>query len=358
MPRLIDLPRTPDTTEAATAGLTILQMADEREWNEMVRADSAATFAHLAGWREILETAGGHETRYRVARDRDGRLAGLLPLARLRSRIFGQHLVSIPFLNYGGPLGSAEARNALVGDAVAQAEALGGASLVLRTRQAEPGSAFTARKVTVLLDLAATSDEMWERRFNAKLRTKIKRPARDGMQTSFGIGHLGAFYDVWSRNMRDLGTPVLPFRFFEAILAVFPDLVMIGATYHRERPVAAGFGFVWRDEFEMTWSSSLREFGAAKPNMMLYWDFMRELIARRVRVFNFGRSTPGSGPHAFKQAWGGIDVMLPWIQLPAGDAAAGERGGAMQIAAGAWRRLPLAVANRLGPAIAPHLPWW
>lgn len=282
----------------------------------------------------------------------------MLPLFRLRSRLFGHHLVSVPFMNYGGPCGTDVAREALVAWAMDEARRSRVDSLLLRTRSVVPG-AFprSTSKVTVVLPLRDTADEMWLKAFDAKFRNKVKRPQRDGMTTRFGSEHLDGFYEVFAANMRDLGTPVLPRRFFEGIVRVFPDLALVGVTYWKDRPVAGGFGFTWREEFEMTWSSSLKELRASKPNMLLYWDFMRELIGMGVRRFNFGRSTPGTGPHEFKRSWGGVDEPLPWIQWPEGASGAGESRVAAAASA-VWRRLPIAVTNAVGPAVARQLPWW
>ncbi|HEX2781397.1 MAG TPA: GNAT family N-acetyltransferase [Gemmatimonadaceae bacterium] len=341
-----------------TTSCTIEPMADRAEWDAFATVSSRASFAHLAKWGEIIADSCGHEARYAVARDERGEVVAILPLIFLRSRLFGRRLISVPFLNYGGPAGSPPAELALVRHAEQLAARVGATSLELRTRHAIDGVAGDARKVTVLLDLPPSVDEMWMQRFNAKLRTKIKRPMRDHMQTRFGASQLRAFHEVWSHNMRDLGTPTLPLSFFERIVGAFPDLVLIGATWLGDRPVAAGFGFVWGNEFEMTWSSALSEFGAAKPNMLLYWDFMRTVIERGVRCFNFGRSTPGSGPHDFKLAWGGEDAPLPWIEWPGHAGGDSRNGRAMGLAVAAWQRLPLAVANRVGPIVSPRLPWW
>jgi hypothetical protein len=115
---------------------------------------------------------------------------------------------------------------------------------------------------------------------------------------------------------------------------------------------------VWREEFEMTWAGALRESRTVAANMLLYWAFMQEMIARKARVFNFGRCTPGGGTHLFKQQWGGTDVALPWCQYapravkatPSPDDAAFSWGPRL------WRRLPLSVANRLGPRLVRFLP--
>lgn len=299
----------------------------------------------------------GHECLYRHAVDDTGKVRAVLPLARVRNRLFGNHLISVPFLNYGGPVGEAAAESALLKGAIALAIRERADSCTLRCRQEiDSALAVSAWKVTVLLPLPETTDALWEKQFNAKFRNKIKRPQREGMETRFGPAHLDAFYEVFAHNMRDLGTPVLPRVFFERIVALFPDLIVIGATYWKERVVAAGLGFCWRDEFEMTWSSSRRELGNMKPNMLLYWDFMSLLIRRGIRTFNFGRSTPGTGPHEFKLAWGGKDAMLPWITWPNAEQA--KPGFVMRIATVGWRHVPVRLANRWGPPLARALPWW
>jgi hypothetical protein len=178
------------------------------------------------------------------------------------------------------------------------------------------------------------------------------------MRPRFGPAEMPAFYEVFSRNMRDLGTPVLPRRFFEQVQTTFGDRVVFGVVYLGDTPVAAGCGFVWRSEFEMTWASALREYNRSAPNMLLYWAFMEEMSTRGIRVFNFGRCTPDGGTHKFKKQWQGRDVPLPWTQWSRVTSTEGdsEPSSAMRAASAAWQRLPLSVANRIGPMVARRLP--
>jgi FemAB-related protein (PEP-CTERM system-associated) len=328
-------------------------------WDEFVARAEGGSFCHLVGWRDILNDVLGTECLYRVAADRRGEWQGILPLVRVKSWLFGHYLVSLPFLNYGGPLGSAVARRRLVQEAVAEASRSRADLLELRTRDGEDlGLPATSRKVCVLLDLPRSAEQLWQDVFSAKLRTKIRRVQKERMETRFGADQSGAFYEVFARNMRDLGTPVLPRRFFERIGAVFSDRVVFGVVYWERQPVAAGCGFLWRDEFEMTWSSGLRRHGHRRPNLLLYSRFMEHLIERGVRVFNFGRSTPGSGPHEFKRQWGGVDVPLPWRQYaPAGPRAMPSPDDpAFSWGPRLWRRLPVPIANALGPRLIRYLP--
>lgn len=300
----------------------------------------------------------GHTCHYLSASDADGVCRAVLPLVRVRSPFFGDYLMSMPFLNAGGPVGAPDGVAALVEHAATLARRLGVDLLELRARQLLPAPLrVSSRKVTVRLDLPNSAGALWDG-FEPKLRSQIRRPQKEGLEARFGPDQLDAFYDVFAINMRALGTPVLPRRFFERIAEQFPRLVVFGAVYRAAQPVAAGCGFVWRDEFEMTWASSLREHSRLAPNMLLYWSFLEHVIARDVRVFDFGRCTPGGGTHRFKQQWGALDVPLPWLQWSSRNVAAtpSPNRPAFKVASAVWRRLPLAVTNRLGPLLARQLP--
>jgi FemAB-related protein (PEP-CTERM system-associated) len=308
---------------------------------------------------EIMADVLGHEPVYMVARAADGKWRGVLPLVRVRSRLFGDYLISMPFLNYGGPLGTPAAQARLAEAAVGTAKRFGVDLLELRSRHAVPYDLrLSQRKITVLLDLPTSAEDLWSDGLPAKLRSQIRRPLKEGMEARFGLEHVDAYYEVFARNMRDLGTPVLPRALFERIAAVLSDLAVVGAVYWRERPVAAGWGFRWGDEFEMTWASSLREHNRSAPNMLLYWSFMKRMIDGKVRVFNFGRCTPQGGTHRFKRQWGGVDAPLPWAQWSPGDVAATPSPDRplFRLATAAWGRMPLNLANRLGPLLARKLP--
>jgi FemAB-related protein (PEP-CTERM system-associated) len=328
------------------------------EWDAFAASAPESTFCHLAGWRDVIASVLGHDCPYAVATDDEGAWRGLLPLVRVRSPLFGHYLVSLPFLNGGGPLGAPAAVVALAGHATGLARRMNVDLLELRTRHlvASP-LRVSDRKISVRLDLPAATESLW-RQFPAKLRSQIRRARKEALEARFGADQLEPFYEVFARNMRSLGTPVLPRAFFERIAATFGDFVVFGAVYQRAQPVAAGCGFAWRDEFEMTWASSLREHNRVAPNMLLYWSFMERMIARGMRVFDFGRCTAGSGTHRFKRQWGGADVSLPWLQWSPRDVAStpSPERPLYRLATAVWRRLPLAVTNRVGPLLARQLP--
>jgi FemAB-related protein (PEP-CTERM system-associated) len=341
--------------------LTVREFDGEAaHWDDYVRRAPAASFCHLAGWREVIRDVLGHEHAYLVASQESGEWEGVLPLFHVRSALFGNYLLSMPFLNYGGAVGTDEARRVLGERAVEIARYTGVKLLELRNRATPPAPPLKRfdRKITVVLDLPEDPTELWEKGIRSKVRSQIRRPQKEGMTARFGPGERAPFYRIFAENMRDLGTPVLPARFFERVADIFPGIVEFGCVYKGATAVAAGCGFAWQGEFEMTWASSIRKYNAMAPNMLLYWTFMEEMIGRGNRAFNFGRCTPGGGTHRFKSQWGGRDEPLPWGQWsPTGVSETPNPDRPLfQLATRVWSRLPLAIANRVGPLLARRLP--
>lgn len=327
------------------------------EWDTFVRAQSGWTHCHLDGWRRVFSRVFSHECPSLAARDTTGSLVGVLPLTRVKSLAFGHFLVSQPFVNYGGPLGSADAVRALAAEATAMAVRDGAKLLELRSRVELPlDLPVSHRKVTVLLDLDPDTEKTFKR-FDSKLRSQVRRPIKEGVTVRFGRDQVAPFFQVFAHHMRDLGTPTQSRRLFEALADEFPEDAWVGCAYLGDEPVAGGMGFRWADEFEMTWASSLHAHAKIAPNMLLYWAFMERCSQQGVKVFNFGRTTTGSGTHRFKMQWGGREIPLWWYQYQAGSSKTPSPDDA-RYAWGprVWRRLPLPVATALGPWVVRGIP--
>lgn len=269
----------------------------------------------------------------------------------------------MPFLNYGGPLGDDDGIRALVDEAATIAGKTNVKLLELRSRRELPiALPVSHRKLTVVLDLPATSEQLWSG-LPSKLRSQIKRPRKEGVEVRFGLDQVAAFYQVFAHHMRDLGTPALSRSFFEAIASTFPDDVQFAVAYHSGQPIACGCGFLWNGEFEITWASALRSHNSMSPNMLVYWALMERMTQAGARLFNFGRCSPDSGTYRFKMQWGGREEQLWWYQRAkpssqdAGEASTpSPDSGVFALAVKVWQRLPLPVANTLGPRVVRLIP--
>jgi serine/alanine adding enzyme len=347
----------------SVSGLRVTEVGDRwSQWDSFVTRSPQSTFAHRAAWHRVVADVFHHRHAFLVAEDDAGEWHGVLPLVHLRG-VLGHFILSMPFLNDGGPIGEENARTELAAKAVHLASESRANTLELRSRVAIPASGAlttTSRKVAVYLRLPASIELLWEKTFKAKLRSQIRKPTKEGMIARIGRAELDPFYRVFCRNMRDLGTPVLPKGFFETIAREFGDDVVFCTVYAGSGvPAAAACCLVWRDEMEITWASSVREFNPLSPNMLLYATLMEDAIQRGLGVFNFGRSTPGGPTHRFKTQWGGQDIPLPWARWSSsGGTDDDERHGrVIRAAVTLWSKLPLALTNRVGPMISGQLPW-
>lgn len=329
-------------------------------WDLFARVQNGFTHFHRFAWKALIEDVFGHECVYLGARTDSGELAGVLPLVRVKSLVFGHYLVSMPFLNYGGPLGTDEAVLALAEAAVAEARHSGAKLLELRSRVELPlEMAVSHRKITVVLDLPRDSDVLFKA-FVSNTRRQVRRGQKAGVTVQFGGDQLDPFFQVFSRHMRDLGTPTLPRDLFEQIAKRFGEDAWFGCAWYSGKPVAGIVGFRWGTEFEVTWASSLMAYHQFAPNMLIYWEFMRRSIAEGVTLFNFGRCTPDGSTHRFKKQWGSRDESLWWYQHSASgvaDAATPSPDrGAFSLGPRLWRYVPLPVATALGPRIVRLIP--
>lgn len=340
----------------ASAGIAVAPFTGtSQDWDALVERSPGGTHFHRWGWKQVMERALGHECTFLGATDQ-GALCGVLPLTSVRSALFGRFLVSMPFVNYGGPLGDRPAVQALTREAVARADRTGVKLLELRSRIELPlDLPVSHRKITVVLDLPTRDPKaLWES-LPAKVRSQIRRPQKEGVTVAFGPDQLDGFYRVFARHMRDLGTPVQSRRLFEEILAVFPDDAWFGCARLNGEPIAGGCGFRWGNEFEITWASALRAHQTIAPNMALYWGFLERCAEQGVTLFNFGRCTPDSGTHRFKRQWGSRDEPLWWYAHGAATTPSPD-DGAYRWGPRLWKFLPVRVANVIGPRIVRFIP--
>ncbi len=329
-------------------------------WNAYVAAHPQATQYHRYEWPALIAEIFGHRA-VPLAAFSEGRVVGVLPLVLMDSWLFGRFIVSLPFVNYGGVLGdSEEIEHALWSQAVCCAGEHRAA--YLEARHLRPRSFVTQRKqhkVTMILEISPTIEAQWKA-FDPKLRNQIRKAERSGLSVRVGaVADLPDFYEVFARNMRDLGTPVYSRRFFEEVFRVFPETTRIFSVLSGRTVIAAGLAMAYRDTLEVPWAASLREYRLVCPNNLLYWELIQHAIKEGFRRFDFGRSTPGEGTYKFKEQWGGRPVPLAWEywlpdSKPLPDLS--PKNAKYQAAVQVWRRLPLKLTKWLGPAIVRGIP--
>jgi FemAB-related protein (PEP-CTERM system-associated) len=174
-----------------------------------------------------------------------------------------------------------------------------------------------------------------------------------------GVELLSEFYTVFTRNMRDLGTPVYSRSFFAAVLEAFPATTKVYVVRRDSRPIAAAVSVAYRKTIEVPWAASLKEFRPLCPNNLLYWRIICDAIESGATTFDFGRSTPNEGTFQFKRQWGAEPLPLFWeYHLVSRDGMPDQspKNPRFKWAIEAWKRLPLGVTVLVGPPIVRGIP--
>jgi FemAB-related protein (PEP-CTERM system-associated) len=325
-----------------------------------VGAHPSAIAYHRPGWLRVIDRAFGHRGTYFVA-TRDEAIVGVLPLVVMSSRLFGRFAVSVPFVNYGGVLADdADTVAALVEAAVAATERAGGAHLELRhTARLCPTLQARRHKVSMTLPLEATPDAQWQA-IDRKLRNQVRKAEKSGLEVrSGGIELVPDFYRVFTRNMRDLGTPVYGVRFFEEVLREFADTTRVFVVTSAGHPAAASIVHWFRDRIEVPWASAIREYNPLCANVLLYWAMLKFSCESHFATFDFGRSTPDEGPYQFKKQWGAQPTEMIWEYWTANGRRLPDlspHNPKFALAVRTWQRLPVPVATALGPFIVRNIP--
>jgi FemAB-related protein (PEP-CTERM system-associated) len=341
-----------------TVAITPMTDSDAKSWDDFVRSTAGGTFFHLSSWAKIFPAIFGHSIHYLMAR-RGGELVGILPLVHQKSRLFGNALMAAPFLVEGGPLvRDDEAKAALDQAAIALKHKVGAQYIEFRSRTASR-SHWQARKglyATFKRPLSA-NDEDNLLAIPRKQRAVVRKTLTGGL-TSIVDPEVDSFFRVYSESVRNLGTPVFAKRYFAMLLKVFPNDSDIVVILDNDRPVSAVLNFYFSDTVLPYYGGGTSEARRTGANDFLYWEVMRRAAAKGFTQFDFGRSKAETGAFKFKKNWGFEPSWLEYEYFLEGGQALPEKNPnnpKYQMAIEAWKRLPLPVANFLGPFLVPGL---
>ena len=335
-----------------------LDDSNARAWDAFVDGCPQATFFHRSGWRHVLEAGLGHCCHFLMAEVR-GRVQGVLPLVHVRGRLFDNALVSSAFLVLGGPAASdAPIIDALDRAAIKLAEDLGVAHLEYRLEA--PMHADWHCNAALYAYFRKTLSPDVESNLKAvprKQRAVIRKGLAAGLETRIDP-NVDDFYRVFSESYRDLGTPVLPKRYFAKILSVFGPQVEIVSVAHQGRVLSAVMVFLHRDQVMPYFGGGTRAARQYAAHDLMYWETMKRACERGYRVFDFGRSKFGTGSYDYKRHWGFEPQPLYYEyklinrrDIPDLNTQNPRFARAISL----WKKLPLPVANLIGPLIAREL---
>jgi FemAB-related protein (PEP-CTERM system-associated) len=345
---------------ASSAGIqvSLLRPSESRRWDEFVARCPDATFFHRAGWRTVIEEVFGHKTFFLLAA-RGGDVLGVLPLAQVRSLLFGHALTSLPFCVYGGTaVTDKRAEQALIDAARALARQLRVQHLELRNRVAKNldwprQDLYVTFRKELLSDPEANMLAI-PRKQRAMVRKGIKAGLRAEIDNS-----VERFFGLYADNVHRHGTPALPKEYFRTLCREFAgDCEILTVLTSHGVPTSSVLSFYFRDEVLPYYAGDRPEAREVGANDFKYWEVMRRACERGCRIFDYGRSKRDTGSYAFKRNWGFEPTPLQYeYDLLHRDTVPQNNPSNSKYRAfiSCWRRLPLPLANALGPFIVRNL---
>ncbi len=334
-----------------------LAMELNDEWDDYVHNHPQGTFFHLSGWKSVIERAYGHECRFLLARE-NNKIVGLLPLAHIKSRIFGNALVSSPFCVYGGAIADNHNFRAQLEDAAAR-EAINRNVDYLELR-----NMTRTRDNWPVKDLYVTFRKTIEPDPDinmASIPRKQRAMVRKGIKAGL-VGHIEddieTFFNIYSTSVRNHGTPIFPKRYFKLLKEVFDDRCELRVVTKDKSPVSTVMSFYFRNEVLPYYGGGLPVARHLKAFDFMYWDLMKTACQDGVSLFDYGRSKIGTGSYSFKKNWGFTPEPLPYQyrlvkskSIPEINPLNPKYRYFIKI----WQKLPLHIANSIGPLLSRNL---
>jgi FemAB-related protein (PEP-CTERM system-associated) len=326
----------------------------ETAWDDFVDAMPGGTFFHRAGWRQVIEHSFGHRSCYIFA-EQDGVMAGVLPLIHVRSLLFGSRLISTPFCVYGGPLAiDTHTAQALTEYSVGLMRRTGARFVEFRAREPGVDGWETRSDLYATFRKPIASDP--EKNLKAIPR-KQRAVVRKGIQNRLHSRidqDTDSFHRIYAESVRDLGTPVFSRRYLRMLMDCFRDCTEVLTVLDNGKPIAAVLSFFFRDEVLPYYGGGTPRARHRGANDFMYWELMTRAAMRGAWLFDFGRSKFGTGSFAFKKNWGFEPEPLHyqyWLQPGHAIPDHNPLNPKYRAMIAAWKRLPLPIANLIGPAV-------
>ena len=344
---------------------------DKNKWNSFTSGHPQVSPYHHFAWKSSIEKAYGHQCFYLIVEDANKEIIGVLPTVAIKPPFIKGKLCALPFCDYGACLAADESVESMLINKAMEITSQNKLSIFeYRACQALPtddndlDSPSGKQKVRMLLELPESSEILFGG-FKAKLRSQIRRAIKNGLSAELGRSDklIDEFYDVFTCNMKDLGSPTHSKKWFSEIKDNYKEDMVISIIRHNGLPVGAGIVLFNGSVASIPWASTRRKFNPLAPNMLLYWSLLEYAADNGYKTFDFGRSTYDEGTYKFKKQWGAKPLLLKWkefrdadqVDIQSDASSASSNGKLRPLVETVWKRIPLFLTIAIGPRIRKYI---
>jgi FemAB-related protein (PEP-CTERM system-associated) len=331
-----------------------------QRWDQYVMDNDHGSVFHTTSWLKLIQSSFPHRPFHLVAETPAGKISGILPLFLVRSRIFGHIMTSTPQAAYGGILADNDPVSIKL---FSEAQKLAQEKNVqfLELRNLHPSETLSLRTKDLYVTFTQELTDDPKKNFSSiprKTRAECRHGIKNGLE--FKINEIGVddFYKVYSRSVRDLGTPVFSKRLFSNGIQEFGDNCKIISVHWKNKLVSSVWTLFYKDEILPYYGGAIREYNRLGVNNFMYWMLIKYGCENGYRVFDFGRSKKGTGSFNFKKRWGMVMKDLPYQYYLVRQKSLPDTSPLnpkFSLSIRLWQKLPLPIANAFGPFIAKHL---
>ncbi|MBW2991788.1 FemAB family PEP-CTERM system-associated protein [Candidatus Woesearchaeota archaeon] len=327
------------------------------DWDDFVEEHPDSSFFHRIGWKKVIENSYNFKPHYLVVKE-NNIILGILPLFEIKQPT-GKKLLSVPFSTEGGILSRTETAKQQLIEKAKQLTKQNNLDYLELRQEKDIGSDLKTKDYYCHMKLILGSDPkfVWQQ-MDKKARNAVRKAEKLGLTTDKGLNYLNDFYKIFSRNMRELGTPVDKKQFFEEIIKHFPSNIEIVVAKLKDKVIGAIFLIKHKNTVKSEWASSLRKYFGYNANQLMYWRAIQDACKDGFEIFDFGRSIEGEGTYNFKKKFGAKSVKLNYKYfINKGDMPDTRKTSKKrQLFAKTWSKLPLFITNNLGPRIREQFP--
>ena len=333
-------------------------------WDEYVIRHDCGSAYHFSAWLVAVSNVYEQEAVFFYAEDEQG-IIGVLPAAVIAPPLLPKSICSLPYCDMGHILSdSSDVEKALILHLQEYAKTKGISCIDYRSGLRETHftkaetSELTGKKVSMKMPLAPSSTEQMAN-YKSKLRSQINKSSKNGctIKLAQDVSLLDDFYAVFSRNMRDLGSPTHKKCWFKHIMLSYQDKVCMGVVYHEGKAIGAGIILCHPTMCSIPWASTIAEYNKLAPNMLLYATLIGYAADSGCTTFDFGRSTLNEGTYRFKKQWGAEPFALDWFELGHAEVDVETKGpsAARRLVEQIWRKLPLPLSTAVGSSVRGYI---
>lgn len=343
------------------SSITIKEFQDtySNKWDEYVNSSVNSTFFHLIGWKGVLERTFRYKSYYIYA-ESHGKICGVLPLFLIKNLLSGRALVSLPFGVYGGVCADNEhIENLLIEEAKKLTKKKNSSYLELRNKSKNIGNMPTKFLYSTFIKELPTIPKDCLEFLPRKSRAAARKGINSELKIDIGLPNIRSFYDVYTKSVHNLGSPVFPIKFLKNLISRFKNDIVILIVKNKEKPIAGVFTFLFKDTILPYYGGSLPQYLNLQPNNFMYLKLMEYGVENGFRYFDFGRSKEGTGSYDFKKNQGFEPQPLYYQyylnkinSIPDVSPLNPKINAMVKI----WKHLPISITNLIGTKIIRYTP--